>query len=171
MRNTIISTCTEILFSIHRWMDIITDIGCVNPDFLDIRRLEKGMQRRKAKKAGGNLHCIMAFSKCKFQTIKTYRTQIPVFGGKGGGKDSRFKMTNGNDDSLTVSQKEGSGESGVQTVEPVQTSEQEVQGNHGVNLDEGHENGRQVVGKEEDFEDDDEVEDLDTENESSENNS
>uniref|UniRef100_A0A8W8IJT5 Basic immunoglobulin-like variable motif-containing protein n=1 Tax=Magallana gigas TaxID=29159 RepID=A0A8W8IJT5_MAGGI len=154
-----------------RWMDIVTDIGCVNPDFLDIRRLEKGMQRRKAKKAGGNLHCIMAFSKCKFQTIKTYRTQIPVFGGKAGGKDSRFKMTNGNDESLTVSQKEGSGEQGVQTVEPVQTSEQEVQGNPGVNLDGRQENGRQVVGKEEDFEDDDEVEDLDTENESSENNS
>lgn len=154
-----------------RWMDIVTDIGCVNPDFLDIRRLEKGMQRRRAKKAGGNLHCIMAFSKCKFQTIKTYRTQIPVFGGKAGGKDSRFKMTNGNDESLTVSQKEGSGEPGVQTVEPVKTSEQEVQGNPGVNLDGRQENGKQVVGKEEDFEDDDEVEDLDTENESSENNS
>ncbi|KAK3095376.1 hypothetical protein FSP39_013957 [Pinctada imbricata] len=66
-----------------RWTDIVTDIGCVNPEFLDIRRLEKGMQKRKTKKIGGNLHCIIAFQRCKFQNIPKYpaRTQIPVLGG------------------------------------------------------------------------------------------
>lgn len=44
-----------------RWADVTTDLNCQNPEFLDIRRLERGLQKRKTKKVGGNLHCIMAF--------------------------------------------------------------------------------------------------------------
>nr|XP_022338823.1 basic immunoglobulin-like variable motif-containing protein isoform X4 [Crassostrea virginica]XP_022338824.1 basic immunoglobulin-like variable motif-containing protein isoform X4 [Crassostrea virginica]XP_022338825.1 basic immunoglobulin-like variable motif-containing protein isoform X4 [Crassostrea virginica] len=148
-----------------RWTDIVTDIGCVNPDFLDIRRLEKGMQRRKAKKVGGNLHCIMAFTKCKFQTIKTYRTQIPVFGGKPGGKDPRFKTGTGKEDCVSVPVNEGS------VPGDVHMTEQEVQENPGVECQGGRRESGGNVGKEDDFEEEEEVEDLDTENESSENNS
>ncbi|XP_062591646.1 basic immunoglobulin-like variable motif-containing protein isoform X1 [Saccostrea cucullata] len=151
-----------------RWTDIVTDIGCVNPEFLDIRRLEKGMQRRKAKKIGGNLHCIMSFTKCKFQSIKTYRTQIPVPGGRGAVKDAaRFKMTNFKEEdssnTLNVENVE-SGEGSVQVAEP------ESQENVEFFLDDKQENERQAGNKEEDVEEDEEVEDLDTENDSSENN-
>ncbi|XP_033759619.1 uncharacterized protein LOC117341867 [Pecten maximus] len=66
--------------SIHckRWEDISTDLNCVNPEYLNIRRLEEGLQKRKAKKPGGNLHCIMAFRKNNFQSV--HKTHIPVFG-------------------------------------------------------------------------------------------
>lgn len=66
MYNIINIISIEIVVFKYRWMDIVIDIGCVNFDFLDIRRLEKGMQRRKVKKVGGNLYCIMVFFKCKF---------------------------------------------------------------------------------------------------------
>ncbi|XP_069103427.1 uncharacterized protein [Argopecten irradians] len=76
--------------SIHckKWEDISTDLNCVNPEYLNIRRLEEGLQKRKAKKPGGNLHCIMAFRKNNFQSI--HRTHIPVFGG---GAKTRTKST------------------------------------------------------------------------------
>ena len=32
-----------------------------NPDYMNIRQLWKGTMKRKTKKVGGNLHCIMAF--------------------------------------------------------------------------------------------------------------
>ncbi|XP_061431185.1 basic immunoglobulin-like variable motif-containing protein isoform X2 [Lethenteron reissneri] len=44
-----------------RWVDVVTDLSCQSPEFLDIRRTEKGLQQRKTNKVGGNLHCIMAF--------------------------------------------------------------------------------------------------------------
>lgn len=53
-----------------------TDLNCENPDFLDIRRLESGLQKRKTKKAGGNLHCIIAFQKSPQHSVK--RSQIPM---------------------------------------------------------------------------------------------
>lgn len=43
MYNIINIISIEIVVFIYRWMDIVIDIGCVNLDFLDIRRLEKGM--------------------------------------------------------------------------------------------------------------------------------
>ncbi|OWF54608.1 uncharacterized protein LOC110443012 [Mizuhopecten yessoensis] len=76
--------------SIHckKWEDISIDLNCVNPEYLNIRRLQEGLQKRKAKKPGGNLHCIMAFRKNNFQSI--HRTHIPVFGG---GAKTRTRST------------------------------------------------------------------------------
>ena len=34
----------------YRWEDIVTDLNCQNPDYLDIRRLDKGLQKRNTKK-------------------------------------------------------------------------------------------------------------------------
>ena len=36
-----------------RWDDIVADLSSENPDFLDIRRLWKGEQKRKTKKVQG----------------------------------------------------------------------------------------------------------------------
>ncbi|XP_048758287.1 basic immunoglobulin-like variable motif-containing protein isoform X3 [Ostrea edulis] len=148
-----------------RWTDIVTDIGCVNPDFLDIRRLEKGMQRRKTKKIGGNLHCIISFTKCKFQAIKTYRTQIPVLGGKAGAKDTaRVKVTVDKEANLNTPLNVDSGEGGVLM------PELEAQGNFELCQAEKEEKDKLPTCKD-DFEEEDDTQDLDTENESSENNS
>ncbi|KAM6439275.1 DNA excision repair protein ERCC-5-like [Rhynochetos jubatus] len=46
-----------------RWADIVTDLNTQNPEYLDIRHLERGLQHRKTKKVGGNLHCIIAFQR------------------------------------------------------------------------------------------------------------
>ncbi|XP_052216537.1 basic immunoglobulin-like variable motif-containing protein isoform X2 [Dreissena polymorpha] len=64
--------------SVHckRWEDIVTDLNCQNPEYLDIRRLDKGIQRRNTKKNGGNLHCIIAFQRSPFMTVR--RTNIPA---------------------------------------------------------------------------------------------
>ncbi|XP_034566242.1 basic immunoglobulin-like variable motif-containing protein [Notolabrus celidotus] len=52
-----------------KWMDIVTDLNTQNPDYLDIRHTERGIQRRKTKKVGGNLHCIMAFQRVNWQKL------------------------------------------------------------------------------------------------------
>lgn len=52
-----------------RWLDIVTDLNTQNPEFLDIRHTERGIQRRKTKKVGGNLHCIIAFQKVNWQKL------------------------------------------------------------------------------------------------------
>ena len=39
-----------------------TDLNCQNPEYFNIRQTEKGVQTRKTKRRGGNIHCIMAFS-------------------------------------------------------------------------------------------------------------
>lgn len=44
-----------------RWADIRKDIELQSPQFLNIRKLELGVQKRKTKKVGGNLHCLMLF--------------------------------------------------------------------------------------------------------------
>jgi len=44
-----------------RWQDIYTDLNCQNPEYFNIRQAEKGIQTRKTKRKGGNIHCIMAF--------------------------------------------------------------------------------------------------------------
>ncbi|XP_034386666.1 basic immunoglobulin-like variable motif-containing protein [Cyclopterus lumpus] len=46
-----------------KWMDVVTDLNTQNPEYLDIRHTERGVQRRQTKKLGGNLHCIMAFQR------------------------------------------------------------------------------------------------------------
>ncbi|KAM8786342.1 basic immunoglobulin-like variable motif-containing protein isoform 3-T5 [Rhynchonycteris naso] len=50
-----------------RWTDIVTDLNTQNPEYLDIRHLERGLQYRKTKKVGGNLHCIIAFQRLNWQ--------------------------------------------------------------------------------------------------------
>uniref|UniRef100_A0A3Q3GTP5 Basic, immunoglobulin-like variable motif containing n=1 Tax=Labrus bergylta TaxID=56723 RepID=A0A3Q3GTP5_9LABR len=56
--------------AIHcKWMDIVTDLNTQNPEYLDIRHTERGLQRRKTKKVGGNLHCIMAFQRVNWQKL------------------------------------------------------------------------------------------------------
>eukprot|EP00058_Branchiostoma_floridae_P000399 XP_002585887.1 hypothetical protein BRAFLDRAFT_132877 [Branchiostoma floridae] len=57
-----------------RWSDISTDLNCQNPTYLDIRRLHLGLQTRKTRKTGGNLHCIMAFVKSDWQGPSIWRT-------------------------------------------------------------------------------------------------
>ncbi|XP_077573077.1 basic immunoglobulin-like variable motif-containing protein isoform X1 [Stigmatopora nigra] len=52
-----------------KWMDIVTDLNTQNPEYLDIRHTEKGIQRRTTKKVGGNLHCIMAFQRVNWQKL------------------------------------------------------------------------------------------------------
>lgn len=51
----------------YRWADIVTDLNTQNPEYLDIRHLERGLQYRKTKKVGGNLHCIIAFQRLNWQ--------------------------------------------------------------------------------------------------------
>lgn len=58
-----------------RWEDICIDLNCQNPEYLDIRRDWKGLQRRNTKKTGGNLHCILAFQRATSSAVK--KTQIP----------------------------------------------------------------------------------------------
>ena len=53
----------------YRWDDISADLNHQNPDYLDIRRQWKGGLKLKTKKKGGNLHCIMAFKRSKFQGV------------------------------------------------------------------------------------------------------
>nr|XP_057928703.1 basic immunoglobulin-like variable motif-containing protein [Doryrhamphus excisus] len=52
-----------------KWLDIVTDLNTQNPEYLDIRHMEKGIQRRTTKKVGGNLHCIMAFQRVNWQKL------------------------------------------------------------------------------------------------------
>ncbi|GAA6102545.1 basic immunoglobulin-like variable motif-containing protein [Tachysurus ichikawai] len=52
-----------------RWADIVTDLNTQNPEYLDIRHTERGIQFRKTKKVGGNLHCLMAFQRVYWQKI------------------------------------------------------------------------------------------------------
>lgn len=52
-----------------KWLDIVTDLNTQNPDYLDIRHTERGIQCRKTKKVGGNLHCIMAFQRVNWQKL------------------------------------------------------------------------------------------------------
>eukprot|EP00106_Octopus_bimaculoides_P014626 XP_014782068.1 PREDICTED: basic immunoglobulin-like variable motif-containing protein [Octopus bimaculoides] len=50
-----------------RWDHILTDLNCKAPDFLDIRRLERGIRQRKnlQKLFDSNDHCILTFQKCQ----------------------------------------------------------------------------------------------------------
>nr|XP_028584014.1 basic immunoglobulin-like variable motif-containing protein isoform X2 [Podarcis muralis] len=50
-----------------KWADIVTDLNTQNPEYLDIRHLERGLQYRKTKKVGGNLHCIIALQRLSWQ--------------------------------------------------------------------------------------------------------
>ncbi|XP_078077556.1 DNA excision repair protein ERCC-5 homolog [Mustelus asterias] len=62
-----------------KWADIVTDLNTQNPEYLDIRNSEKGIQYRKTKKVGGNLHCIIAFQKLNWQKLSTWMMNIGNF--------------------------------------------------------------------------------------------
>ncbi|XP_060681774.1 basic immunoglobulin-like variable motif-containing protein isoform X1 [Hemiscyllium ocellatum] len=62
-----------------KWADIVLDLNTQNPEYLDIRNPEKGIQCRKTKKVGGNLHCIIAFQKLNWQKLSTWMMSIGNF--------------------------------------------------------------------------------------------
>ncbi|XP_069746808.1 basic immunoglobulin-like variable motif-containing protein isoform X2 [Narcine bancroftii] len=62
-----------------KWADIVTDLNTQNPEYLDIRNPEKGIQYRKTKKVGGNLHCIIAFQKLNWKKLSTWMMNIGNF--------------------------------------------------------------------------------------------
>lgn len=77
-----------------RWVDIVTDLNTQNPEFLDIRHTERGIQRRKTKKVGGNLHCIIAFQRVNWQklgpwalNLETLRQEFHAQSTEGGSGD------------------------------------------------------------------------------------
>lgn len=66
-----------------KWEDIVQDLNCKSPEFLNIRHLERGMQLKESKqktsesKSGGNLHCIIKFEKSFSSTeLGSERDQI-----------------------------------------------------------------------------------------------
>ncbi|KAF3691264.1 Basic immunoglobulin-like variable motif-containing protein [Channa argus] len=59
-----------------KWLDIVTDLNTQNPEYLDIRHTERGLQRRKTKKVGGNLHCIMAFQRVNWQKLSPWALNL-----------------------------------------------------------------------------------------------
>lgn len=75
--------------SIHckRWDDISIDLNCESPEYLDIRRDWKGLQRHHSGKVGGNHHCILAFQnsgpsiKPTTATTAGRLTQVPRLSG------------------------------------------------------------------------------------------
>ncbi|XP_022098707.1 basic immunoglobulin-like variable motif-containing protein isoform X2 [Acanthaster planci] len=50
-----------------RWEDISMDLHCKSPECLNIRKLHLGIQTRKTKRVGGNLHCLMAFRRSNLE--------------------------------------------------------------------------------------------------------
>lgn len=59
-----------------KWADIVTDLNTQNPEFFDIRHTERGLQYRKTKKVGGNLHCIIAFQRLNWQKFGPWNFQF-----------------------------------------------------------------------------------------------
>jgi hypothetical protein len=56
-------------FHVRKWADVVKDLNMQNPQFMDIRRPEKGVMEHKGLeftegwRKGGNIHCFMEFSK------------------------------------------------------------------------------------------------------------
>ena len=57
-----VETSCKVLVN-SRWEDVVKDLTCKQPEYFNIRHTERGIQTRRTKKVGGNLHCIMAFKK------------------------------------------------------------------------------------------------------------
>ncbi|MEE6470752.1 hypothetical protein FKM82_009057 [Ascaphus truei] len=60
----------------YRWADIVTDLNTQNPEYFDIRHTERGIQYRKTKKIGGNLHCLIAFQRLSWQRFGPWTLQL-----------------------------------------------------------------------------------------------
>ncbi|KAM4795549.1 DNA excision repair protein ERCC-5 homolog [Rhinophrynus dorsalis] len=59
-----------------KWADIVTDLNTQNPEYFDIRHTERGLQYRKTKKTGGNLHCLLAFQRLSWQRFGPWTLQL-----------------------------------------------------------------------------------------------
>ncbi|KAE8625846.1 hypothetical protein XENTR_v10006413 [Xenopus tropicalis] len=59
-----------------KWTDIVTDLNTQNPEYFDIRHPERGLQYRKTKKVGGNLHCLLAFQRLSWQRFGPWPLQL-----------------------------------------------------------------------------------------------
>ncbi|MEE6470751.1 hypothetical protein FKM82_009057 [Ascaphus truei] len=59
-----------------KWADIVTDLNTQNPEYFDIRHTERGIQYRKTKKIGGNLHCLIAFQRLSWQRFGPWTLQL-----------------------------------------------------------------------------------------------
>ncbi|KAM4702027.1 basic immunoglobulin-like variable motif-containing protein, partial [Discoglossus pictus] len=59
-----------------KWADIVTDLNTQNPEYFDIRHTERGLQYRKTKKTGGNLHCLIAFQRLSWQRFGPWTLQL-----------------------------------------------------------------------------------------------
>ncbi|MBZ3887802.1 Basic immunoglobulin-like variable motif-containing protein [Sciurus carolinensis] len=67
-RGKINAICSDYAFlNQATWADIVTDRNTQNPEYLDIRHLERGLQFRKTKKVGGDVHCLIAFQRLHWQ--------------------------------------------------------------------------------------------------------
>ncbi|XP_063967103.1 uncharacterized protein LOC129279628 [Lytechinus pictus] len=75
-----------------KWEDVSTDLNCQSPDYLNIRKLHLGVQQRRTKRTGGNLHCIMAF--CRSAGFLTR----PVKSKKGGASKDTSRKSKSNDE-------------------------------------------------------------------------
>ncbi|XP_071798489.1 basic immunoglobulin-like variable motif-containing protein [Asterias amurensis] len=67
-----------------RWDDISLDLNCKSPQCLNIRKLHLGVQTRKTKRVGGNLHCLIAFKKSDFQGLVSVRDRSDRIKGESG---------------------------------------------------------------------------------------
>ncbi|XP_064638878.1 uncharacterized protein LOC135494649 isoform X1 [Lineus longissimus] len=53
-----------------KWDDIEQDLNLEMPEFLNVRQLHKGIQKRNTAKKSGNMHCLMAFQRSMWQGRK-----------------------------------------------------------------------------------------------------
>ena len=60
------------------------DLNCKSPQCLNIRKLHLGVQTRKTKRVGGNLHCLIAFKKSDFQGLVSMRDRSDRIDGESG---------------------------------------------------------------------------------------
>eukprot|EP00118_Oscarella_pearsei_P026374 m.309819 g.309819 ORF g.309819 m.309819 type:complete len:373 (+) comp48071_c0_seq1:59-1177(+) len=63
-----------------KWSDICIDLDCQNPEYFDIRHVERGVCRRKTTKVGGNLHGILAFQYLSSKDTECGREVTPASG-------------------------------------------------------------------------------------------
>ncbi|XP_038050150.1 uncharacterized protein LOC119723518 [Patiria miniata] len=71
-----------------RWEDISTDLNCKSPECLNIRKLHLGVQTRKTKRVGGNLHCLMAFKRSNSQSASVSLGHLGGRLGQGNGEET-----------------------------------------------------------------------------------
>ena len=53
------------------------DLNCQSPEYFNIRHTDRGVMKRRTKRAGGNLHCILAFKKLTSSSVQ-FSIQVPT---------------------------------------------------------------------------------------------